>query len=293
MSDYSLIVSDPPHGAVDLVKAVSCFRLTRAEVQMKINYGIPEIWFAGQDRGGMEPTFNAVQEAGLNAVFVTGEALRSVPPQSSVSSFALREADLAASVEGDEGTVSYDAALIGVWCLPHREPMAKARSTASTAFGRLSHTGLTPETLVGRAQRRPGDPSAEAVPDVEHAAFLDLYVPRDGTVHRLSFIEGRSDLTGLGERARKSSRDNLATLLEECESRFAHARFDRRLMGMRIRRRLLVGEYPPDERRKGYSFASRALSQLLQSIAPGMKRITGTELSSRLAYLTQRERQTS
>jgi hypothetical protein len=40
--------------------------------------------------------------------------------------------------------------------------------------------------------------------------------------------------------------------------------------------------------RKGYSFATAALSQLLDSIDPAMKDMTQFELASRLAYLTTR-----
>jgi hypothetical protein len=288
MSEYALIVSHPPHGDIDLAKAVPCFRLTRAEVQMKANYGLPEIWFAGQDRRTIEPTFDALRDAGLAVIFVSGEVLRSVPEQLTASEVEFSDRGLVITIDGSPEELSDNTELIGVVCEPRREPAAATRPSKATAMGRLSHTGLTPDTLVGRSEHGPAGSRAKDATESEYAAFVDLYMPANGSVRRISFVEGQVDLSGIGAGSRSTAKD-LKTLADQLEARFSHATFDRRPMGMRIRRRILVGEYPHDERRKGYSFATRALSQLLEAISPDIKRITEAELASRLAYLTQRE----
>ena len=45
-----LLISNPPHGDVDTLGAASHFGLAAAEVGMKANYGLPEVWFAGEAR---------------------------------------------------------------------------------------------------------------------------------------------------------------------------------------------------------------------------------------------------
>jgi hypothetical protein len=55
---------------------------------------------------------------------------------------------------------------------------------------------------------------------------------------------------------------------------------------MRVRQ-AIRGVVPPEaQRRKGYSFASPGLHQLLQKIAPALADSTNTDFSSRLAFLT-------
>lgn len=153
-------------------------------------------------------------------------------------------------------------------------------------MGRLSHTSLTPDALVGRAEGG-GAAAGPGQPDPEHVAFVDLYVPGRKHTDRYSFVEGTTAFPGRTDATGGSAVEQLASLAAECEKRFSHAVFDRRGEGMRIRCRLLVGEYPHDERRKGYSFATRALSQLLERISPDLKRATEPELASRLVFLTR------
>jgi hypothetical protein len=291
MSEHSLIVSDPPHGDIDFTKAVPCFRLSSAEVQMKANYGLPEIWFVGEARAVMEPVFATLQEVGLRVVFVSGEVLRSIPAQTVASTLAFSDGGLTVMVDGTVKVLTYDTRIVGVLCRPHRELHPASRPSRATAMRRLSHTSLTPDALVGRAERSGGAIEwADAKADPEYAAFVDLYVPDGGGVRRVSLVEAQSDLSGLADRAGASAPERLATLMAELQERFPNADFDRRLDGMRIRRRILVGEYPHDERRKGFSFATRALSQLLEAISPDIKRVTATEFASRLVFLTSESR---
>ena len=62
-----LLISDPPHGTVDAAEAAAYFGLTVAEVRMKANYGLPEIWFADETQGNRAA---AAKELGLNAKYL-------------------------------------------------------------------------------------------------------------------------------------------------------------------------------------------------------------------------------
>ena len=59
MDPRPLLVSDPPHNEVDPISAAPHFHLTAAEVRMKAAYGVPEIWFAQEDRATVEGTLSS------------------------------------------------------------------------------------------------------------------------------------------------------------------------------------------------------------------------------------------
>jgi hypothetical protein len=50
MDTKHLLISDPPHENVDPMAAAAFFGLTAAEVRMKANYSILEIWFIQDKR---------------------------------------------------------------------------------------------------------------------------------------------------------------------------------------------------------------------------------------------------
>ena len=82
--------------------------------------------------------------------------------------------------------------------------------------------------------------------------------------------------------------DNMVMLVAECDDRFCETEFDRRAVNMHPRKRLVVGRgMPEDPDRKGFSFATTALSNLLESIAPELQNLNQFELASRLCFLTQ------
>lgn len=119
--------------------------------------------------------------------------------------------------------------------------------------------------------------------------FLDIYVGGgdDGPSMRLTVIQNEVDFSGLGdlEMARKS--DNMVMFVAEFESKLTGARLDRRLQDMQPRARAMVSQRTAiTGERKGFSFATAALSQLVESISPDLKGLSQFELASRLAYLT-------
>jgi hypothetical protein len=116
-------------------------------------------------------------------------------------------------------------------------------------------------------------------------AFFDVYAQGAGGIQRLTFEQGSTDLRGLLAERRIGVVANLPTLIATAEKRFRNLTADRRLMNMRLRKRTgLPAELV--EKRRGFSFATAQLGDLLESVQTGLSEITQTELSSRLVLLT-------
>ena len=103
-----LLISNPPHGDVDAAEAASHFGLAAAEVGMKANYGLPEIWFAAEDEAGLLDTAAALGAAGLETVLVAGSDLVEVPGQDPAESFAFTDEGLQVDRDDSERTLAYD-----------------------------------------------------------------------------------------------------------------------------------------------------------------------------------------
>ena len=108
-----------------------------------------------------------------------------------------------------------------------------------------------------------GPPPTDTVP------FVDVYMA-DGS--RLS-VYGKAP--------------EVMSLFRHLEAKMKNAKIDKRLTNMQLRRRRGFGvQAPPNEMRKGYSYASPNFDELMHHISPGMHEMTQTEFSSRLVYLT-------
>ena len=102
MSARYLLISNPPHGDVDAIEAAPHFGLAAAEVRMKANYGLPEIWFAGEQESKLQDTATALDSAGFSTVVVAGDDLVQVPEQTPAESFAVTDEGLLVGREGSE-----------------------------------------------------------------------------------------------------------------------------------------------------------------------------------------------
>ncbi|MCH7891163.1 MAG: hypothetical protein IH921_06640 [Gemmatimonadetes bacterium] len=252
MDTYTLVVSNPPHEKeVDAPRAAPCFGLTAADVGMKANYVAPEIWLAGTDRSKLEDAAQTLREAGLNIVIASGEDLAKIPAAATVKSFSFTDTYLVARLEDFEVGLPYDARILAVFCkAPEASPTELTRSIGST--------------------------------------LLDMYASRKGEPLRISFVQEVLDFSGLGDRQLPTAEANILLFVAECEQRFTKAQFDRRMVDVRLRRSLIIDTAaPPDKQRKGFSYATKALAKLLESISPDLKDISQFELGSRLAYPTK------
>jgi hypothetical protein len=125
---------------------------------------------------------------------------------------------------------------------------------------------------------------------VDDAPFLDIFASQNGTLVRVALFQNVVDFSGLPA-PQTSAVNNLAMLVKAFEERFTQARLDKRAVGMRLRqRRTVSGVHGPgdDPRRRLFSYATTALSTLLESISDDLKDLSELDLSSRLVFLTRR-----
>lgn len=295
MTAYTLVVSNPPHGDMDHWQAAPYLGLASAEVRMKANYPVPEIWLADTDQSKMGEAAEMLRKAGLNVVVLAGDDLFHVPPQAVVQSFAFTDTHLGAVLADSKVELAYDTPITGVLCTPRKHVAPEQSRPAWTnpltqgLWQRSSSVFMTRDSLVGLGglgRRTSTAGLGSSSPDVE-SAFLDLYTSVEGTLRRMSILQDRVDFSGLKELQLPRAADNLAMFVAECEDRFKRGRVDRRLMNMQPRERPVVGRTSSyDAERKGFSYATEALSKLLESISADLKNISQFDLSSRLAYLT-------
>ena len=274
-----LLISNPPHGDVNTAEAAHQFGLTAAEVGMKANYGLPEIWFAAEDET-LVNTAAALDAAGLKTVLVAGSDLLEVPPQNPAASFAFADEEL--QIDGDESgwTLAYDTPVIAVFGRPRVEP-EDSRAPASSIASQLSSWG--------RGFRRLGSDAGPV--GFGDSPFLDLYVPSETELLRISIVPGITDFSLLPDNL-PHGLSAMQNLVAECENRFENAHVDRRLVDMTLRgiARVVTGGSSPNPARTGFSYATQALADLLASLSPDLKDVAQADLSSRLAYLTIRSR---
>ncbi len=278
MASQHLLISDPPHNEVDAISAAPHFGLTAAEVRMKANYKVPEIWFAQEDRAALDETAAALRETGLETVVVEGGDLVDIPPQSPADSVAFEDDGLRIDGDGSEWKVAYDAPAIGIFGHPQPAEEHTQRTAVSLA---------APFSSRGHLRRRTPNHAAESA-QPESSAFLDLYVPSDKGLLRICIVEGVTDVSGLPHDP--AGPTGIWSLVKECEARFEHMHLDRRLVDMKLR---LLQPFVPAAgapHRTGLSFATTALAELLGSLSPALRDAPQAALSSQLAYLTTRSR---
>ena len=247
---------------------------------MKANYGLPEIWFAGEDEANLSDTAAALGAAGLETVLVAGSDLVEVAPQNPAESFDFTDEGLQVHSDDSERTLAYDTPAIAVFGRPRVEEQ-DSRAPASSIATQLSSWG--------RGFRRPSGGTGPL--ELGASPFLDLYVPSEAGLLRISIVPGITDFSSLPDNL-PHGLSAMQNLVAECENRFGNAYVDRRLVDMSLRGMArVVTEPPPSEPvRTGFSYATQALADLLASVSPDLKDIAQADLSSRLAYLTARSR---
>jgi len=286
MTDTSLIISNPPHHhPADHETAASYFGMPVVSVRTKTNYPIPEIWFAEADQKRLESTAAHLAESGLNIILTPAERVAAIPAARPVSSFEFTDTALVAHVADKEIPIAYDVPMLAVLCQPVPHQAATASRTLRDVIGSRTSGFL--------AMQEPAPRVSDAMRDMEHdhSPFLDLYVPQNGVPLRLSVVQTEVDYAGLRTTWRRAS-DNMLLFVAECQDHFKQARFDRRLVGMRMRKTVTVtGQTAtPHNRRSGFSYATTTLVSLLASIGGDLHDMSQPELSSRLVYLTHVER---
>lgn len=295
MENPTLIISNPPHGDLEPALAAPCFGLSPAEVRMKANYPIPEVWLTDSEGADVDPTAGILRTAGLNIVSVPGQDLAEIPQQTMVKSFAFTDTGLTLNLEDSQVDLSHDEKLIAVFCQP-RPVTGESRAIGANPLTeglrqRRSGVFLARDSLMGFGTgSRPSLAGVEA--ENAESPFFDIYVPGESSSTRplrLALVQDQVDFSGLGDLKLPRAADNMVMFVAELEDRFSAVRVDRRLVGMQPRSRAMVSKRAPiSGERKGFSFATAALSQLLESLSPDLTAINQFDLASRLAYLTDK-----
>ena len=287
MSDRHILIANPPHAAHDLVEVASLFGLTAAEVRMKVNYQIPEIWFEDTDIPNLERKLETLSAVGLNTVLTRASDLNEVPDQTPVQSFEFGKDSLELRCEETAIGIPYDAPTVMVHCQPkHGAGFSELKIGANALGNRLSHTNI----IVGESGRHSAvfDMLEKSTAGELYEQFFDFYVSSGSNPLRYSILASVVDFSSLGEPL-PTAAANMAMFAAECRDRFTTADIDERLLGMRTRDQTVSGPIDPKTgKRKGFSFATPALSKLLREIAPALDQITQADYCSRMVYLTKR-----
>jgi hypothetical protein len=279
MTSYSLLIANPPHGAVDAERGGAWLGLTAQQFLGKVRYGVPEIWLADEDSAMVAECRSRLEEAGCRVAVLDARALTRVTERSSVRSFEFGETNFVAHLDEYDVEVAYDEPMVGVYCRP-REP---APDLGHAARGRR-----TSSMLSYRDRILEGSGSGAGAREAEdHVAFLDLFLTNGATAGRITVLQNAVNFAGLG-RVEPRAATNMDNLVGTSENRFPHGRFDRRLVGMRLRSRMGGMRPPGAEHRHGFSYASPELVRLLGSVDERLATVSQPEMCSRLAYLTQR-----
>lgn len=257
----TLLISHPPHGQVDAARAASHLGLSAPDLAVKANYPIPEIWAAEEDEARARTLASAIGEAGIKLALASGQALADIPPHDPVQSVSVTELGVVLLAEGRRVELAWDARLLGVYYTPRAGGGAKEQPS--------------------RGVRERG-----AACD---APFFDLFVPGGDALGRFAALANLTEFAGLGESGTLSPAGRVARFAQLCEERFPAGQVDRRLLNMQIR------HWPPPATlvaphlvRKGFSFSSAGLAELLGKLGPALAEPSHCEFASRLVYLTWR-----
>lgn len=263
-----LVLSDPPHGDVDVEAVAGVLGLAISDARLKLEFSAPEVLSSSNHHRASEIA-DALTAAGTRVAVVDGQRLVKVPWPTLASSVEFGSDALVARVGDDEVRLAYDAPVVAVSCRP-------------PADFRPPTTGSGPRGE--RETPREGSGLAEAVEWLPH---VDLYFEDDrGKPRRLcvapGLMEGASGAAPTGG----SGAEEAARILAESAQHFTCLQLDDRLDGVRPRQRFVMGEQGFDiDLRKLYSFGTLLLRQALDAISPELKDLTQYEFASRISYV--------
>jgi hypothetical protein len=247
----TLVVSNPPHGEVDVSTAADLLQLDVFATRLKAVFAAPEIMEATHaEEAALFAA--AARSTGFNVAVVPGSVLADVPWPDPVTTLALDASSLRVTMGNDGVSIPYDAEVVGVYCSP---PADRSMSSA-VDLKRAIASGHGP-TIADAIQRR---------------SILDLYFRDQGALRRATVVP---DLL-------KQDGDRL---VEDLSRRMKGLRLDARLAGVRPRAPYALGStgaVGPERRR--YSFGTLMLYRALESIAPELRAVPQYEIGSRLAY---------
>jgi hypothetical protein len=246
----TLVVSDPPHGEVDLEAAAKLLEIDGFATRLKASFGAPEVMHASDmDEALMFGA--ALLHTGFKVQILDGVRLTDPQWPEPISGLVFDASSLQATTPSEAVRVPYDAQVVAILCQPPN----------------YRHTRV-PEEL-GRAIASGHGPTiAESI---QHMSIVDLYFREAGALRRVTIVPERLRL-------------ETDVVLKDMGRRFKHLKVDARLKGVRPRAPFSIGQGFDGSERRRYSFGTMMLRQVLESIAPELRAIPQYEFGSRLAY---------
>lgn len=249
MQPQILVVSDPPHGEVDLAAMSNTLGLDEETTRLKVAFPAPEILAAT----GPQRAHDLVEELrgqGLHTRVIPGDSLAALPWPRLAMDLSFGENALEVKVEGGSITIPYSASVWAVSCKP---PEGFSKEATASLHNAMASSG--------------GPMVAEAL---EWTPHLDLYANSPEGVARVTIVE------------------KPWVALEEIERLFHRVGVDRRMDGVRPRQRFVAGEAGFDvDLRKAFSFGTLLLRQILQFISDDLRDLPQYEYASRLSFATR------
>ena len=256
-----LLLSNPPHGEIDVAVIAGSFGFTAAEARMRANFPAPEIWFADTDLDALKRTGGALMKGGAKVRIIKGSMLCAIPPADHVTSFAFHSERFAVQLQSDSSfSVAYDARLIIVSSRPRANP---------TIALERPKPQLRILTTDPHGQARAGVDGYSGAID---PWFLDLYFIVQSKVRRLRARTGKVDYSGLGTDLKPVAKLNHTELLNRIKARFIKAAFDERLVDVPAPKPSMI--------------SGKGLPVILESIDPALKNLSMEDLQSMLVFLS-------
>lgn len=250
MANPTLVVSDPPHGEVDLAAAAKLLELDSFATRTKASFAAPEVMFASDAQSSAQFA-SFLRGTGFDVAVLAGDTLCDPAWPDPVSTLVFDTSSLQATTLGEGFRVPYDAEVVGVHCQPP------------------DYRSMRPGEELERAIASAHGPTiAEAI---QRTSIIDLYYREEGSLRRVTIVPDRLRLQP-------------ADVLKELERRFKHLELDARLVGVRPRAPFSMGGGFDGSERRRYSFGTLMLRQVLESIAAELRAIPQYEFGSRLAY---------
>ncbi len=262
MPPFTLVVSHPPHGQVAAAEAAPHLGLATPDFALKVNYPIPEIWAASEHEAEAQRIAAELRRAGARVVLVPAAALAGLPQRWPVQAAHLSEQGVTLLAEGRRVEVNWALPVTGVYYTPR----AVGPGTKELPHGKVRERGASCD-----------------------GPFFELYVPRGELADRLAVLPDVTAFSGLDHEGPLSPAGKVARFVQLCEERLTAGQVDRRLVNMQVRHWPPAGTLSGSQLvRRGFSFASAGLGELLQRIGPAVVGLSHCEFASRLVYLTWR-----
>lgn len=250
MSIPTLVVSDPPHGEVDLESAAKLLELDGISTRLKASFGAPEVMHASAS--GEAVIFGAaLQRTGFRVQIVAGARLNDPQWPDPVSGLTFDGSFMQASTPTSVVRVPYDAQVLAVHCQPPG----------------YRHTRV-PDELERAITSGHGPTIADAI---QRMSIVDVYFRDEGTLRRVTIVPERLRL-------------ETDVVLKDMGRRFKNLTLDARLKGVRPRAPFSIGQSFDGSERRRFSFGTMMLRLVVESIAPELRTIPQYEFGSRLAY---------